>query len=149
MPLYCKALAVRGNQSGPSERQLAAELGISHVALIKARNIGRCGQSKDVDVLRRELAENTNAALQRPKPGHKPARSARTAHHSRYEAARAREMELRGAVLAGELVPRARATAALFELGRRQRDHWLQWPARVAAQWRPSLGPRRTRSSRC
>jgi hypothetical protein len=41
---------------------------------------------------------------------------------ARYEAARAREMELKAAVLAGELVPRAKAAAAFFEAGRRVRE---------------------------
>lgn len=40
----------------------------------------------------------------------------------------------------GELVDRARATADVFDLARRERDSWIGWPARVAANMAAELG---------
>ncbi len=40
----------------------------------------------------------------------------------------------------GEVVDRARATAMVFDLARRERDAWLNWPPRVAADIAAELG---------
>ena len=42
--------------------------------------------------------------------------------------------------LKGELIDRARATAQVFTLARQERDAWVQWPARVAADLAAALG---------
>lgn len=46
----------------------------------------------------------------------------------------------------GELVDRARASAMVFDLARRERDAWIGWPARVASNMAAELGtdPHRT-----
>jgi hypothetical protein len=49
------------------------------------------------------------------------------------EVIKAQERRLRLGRLKGELVDRARATTTVFMLSRRERDAWVQWPARVAA----------------
>lgn len=54
---------------------------------------------------------------------------ARTAN----EVIKAQERSVRLAKIKGELVDRARAVATVFGLARRERDAWVQWPARVAA----------------
>jgi hypothetical protein len=54
---------------------------------------------------------------------------ARTAN----EVIKAQERGVRLAKIKGELVDRARAIATVFGLARRERDAWVQWPARVAA----------------
>jgi hypothetical protein len=54
---------------------------------------------------------------------------ARTAN----EVIKAQERGVRLARIKGELVDRARAVATIFSLARRERDAWVQWPARVAA----------------
>jgi hypothetical protein len=54
---------------------------------------------------------------------------ARTAN----EVIKAQERRLRLGKLKGELVERAKATTTVFTLARRERDAWVQWPARVAA----------------
>jgi hypothetical protein len=132
-PASLNALAVNPPGRGPSEAWLAARLGMTRQGLRKARATGRCSQSKEVEVLRRELAENTNPALRRPKPGHKPAASPLAAHRARFEAARAREKELKVKMLEGSLVDRQRAAALFYEAGKRARESWEQWPSRVAA----------------
>jgi hypothetical protein len=119
---------------------LAARLGMTRQGLRKARATGRCSQSKDIEVLRRELAENTNPALRRPKPGHKPAALPLAAHRARFEAARAREKELRVKMLEGSLVDRQKAASLFYEVGKRIREAWEQWPARVAAVIAAELG---------
>ncbi|WP_028714378.1 hypothetical protein [Paracoccus sp. J55] len=42
--------------------------------------------------------------------------------------------------LKGELVDRARSTSLVFDLARRERDAWLNWPPRVAANMAAELG---------
>lgn len=54
---------------------------------------------------------------------------ARTAN----EVIKAQERSVRLAKIKGELVDRARAVTAVFALARRERDAWVQWPARAAA----------------
>jgi hypothetical protein len=54
---------------------------------------------------------------------------ARTAN----EVIKAQERSVRLAKIKGELVDRARAITTVFGLARRERDAWVQWPARVAA----------------
>ena len=61
---------------------------------------------------------------------------ARTAN----EVLKAQERKLRLARLKGELIDRARATAQVFTLARQERDAWVQWPARVAADLAAELG---------
>lgn len=40
----------------------------------------------------------------------------------------------------GEVVDRSRATAMVFDLARKERDAWIGWPARVAANMAAELG---------
>jgi hypothetical protein len=54
---------------------------------------------------------------------------ARTAN----EVIKAQERRIRLGKLKGELVDRARAISTVFALARRERDAWVQWPARAAA----------------
>lgn len=54
---------------------------------------------------------------------------ARTAN----EVIKAQERSVRLAKIKGELVDRARAVTTVFALARRERDAWVQWPARAAA----------------
>lgn len=61
---------------------------------------------------------------------------ARTAN----EVLKAQERKLRLQRLKGELIDRARATAQVFTLARQERDAWVQWPARVAADLAAALG---------
>lgn len=54
---------------------------------------------------------------------------ARTAN----EIMKAQERKLKLDKMRGELVDRAKATALIFNLGRQERDAWMNWPVRVAA----------------
>jgi hypothetical protein len=137
-----KALIVARPDGSVSDRELARELGMSHTGLQKARRDGRCSDSRDVDVLRRELAANTDPRMQRTKPHarHKTATGDLTAHRARYELARAKEKELKLRRMEGELVDRAKAASLYFEMGKRTREMWEQWPSRVAAMLAAELG---------
>ena len=55
---------------------------------------------------------------------------ARTAH----EIAKAQKARLQVDRLKEEVVDRARASALVFKLARQERDAWITWPARIAAQ---------------
>ncbi len=61
---------------------------------------------------------------------------ARTAH----EIAKAQRARIQVQRLREEVVDRARATTEVFRLARRERDAWVNWPARVAALMAAELG---------
>lgn len=56
------------------------------------------------------------------------------------EVLKAQTARVRLQKMKGELVDRARATAMVFDLARRERDAWLNWPPRVAALMAAELG---------
>lgn len=56
------------------------------------------------------------------------------------EVLKAQTAKVKLAKMKGELVDRARATSMVFDLARRERDAWLHWPARVAANMAADLG---------
>ena len=56
------------------------------------------------------------------------------------EVLKAQTAKVKLARMKGELVDRARATATVFDLARRERDAWQGWPARVAATMAADLG---------
>ena len=56
------------------------------------------------------------------------------------EVLRAQTAKLRLQKLAGDLVDRTKATGLVFELARRERDSWMNWPPRVAANMAAELG---------
>jgi hypothetical protein len=60
---------------------------------------------------------------------------ARTAH----EVLKAQERRMRMQKQRGELIDRARAVDLVFRLARQERDAWLGWPARIAAQMAAEL----------
>ena len=61
---------------------------------------------------------------------------ARTAH----EIAKAQRARIEVQRLREEVVDRAQATSEVFRLARRERDAWVNWPARVAALMAAELG---------
>ena len=61
---------------------------------------------------------------------------ARTAH----EIAKAQRARIEVQRLREEVVDRAHATSEVFRLARRERDAWVNWPARVAALMAAELG---------
>lgn len=56
------------------------------------------------------------------------------------EVIKAQTAKVRLGKMKGELVDRARATAMVFDLARRERDAWIGWPPRVAATMAAELG---------
>ena len=56
------------------------------------------------------------------------------------EVLKAQERRLRLQKMKGEHVDRSRATALVFRLARQERDAWVIWPARVAAQMAVQMG---------
>ncbi len=61
---------------------------------------------------------------------------ARTAH----EIAKAQRARIQVQRLREEVIDRAHATSEVFRLARRERDAWVNWPARVAAPMAADLG---------
>lgn len=56
------------------------------------------------------------------------------------EVLKAQTAKVRLQKMKGELVDRARASAMVYDLARRERDAWLNWPARVAANMAAEIG---------
>lgn len=56
------------------------------------------------------------------------------------EVIKAQTAKVKLAKMKGELVDRARTTALVFDLARRERDAWQNWPPRVAANMAAELG---------
>ena len=56
------------------------------------------------------------------------------------EVLKAQTAKVRLQKLKGELVDRGRATMLVFDLARRERDAWMNWPPRVAANMAADLG---------
>jgi len=53
---------------------------------------------------------------------------------------KAQTAKVKLAKMKGELVDREKATAMVFDLARRERDAWQNWPPRVAADMAAELG---------
>jgi hypothetical protein len=56
------------------------------------------------------------------------------------EVLKAQTAKVRLQKMKGELVDRVKATAMVFDLARRERDAWMNWPPRVAADMAAELG---------
>ncbi len=56
------------------------------------------------------------------------------------EVLKAQTAKVRLQKMKGELVDRVRASAMVYDLARRERDAWLNWPARVAANMAAEIG---------
>ena len=154
---------------GISLREYARRRGVSHVAVMKAIKVGRITPEPDgsldpakvdaqwdahTDPARApeeqteepEQADETPAAdtpaepqptATEPAPqGAATFSQARTAH----EIAKAQRARIEVQRLREEVVDRAQATSEVFRLARRERDAWVNWPARVAALMAAELG---------
>ena len=154
---------------GVSEREYARHAGISRGAVQKARSSGRLVLYEDgsIDAAASDLrrAQETDPAKQRGRHAMAaravPQEAAEAVNMSQPELAlptssagaitylqarttnevlKAQERRLRLQKLKGELVDRARAVDLVFRLARQERDAWLGWPARIAAQVAADLG---------
>ena len=145
---------------GVSLREYARRRGVSHVAVMKAIKIGRITQEPDgsLDPAKADAQwdANTDPARtpERSEPAAEPPHEertpapepatqggasftqARTAH----EIAKAQRARIQVQRLREEVVDRGHATAEVFRLARRERDAWVNWPARVAALMAAELG---------
>ena len=89
----------------------------------------------------RAVAETLQEAGAEPEPG-----EAGTGEVSFLRARMANEVlkaqtaKVRLQKMKGDLVDRSRATGMVFDLARRERDAWLGWPPRVAANMAAELG---------
>jgi hypothetical protein len=151
---------------GLSEREYARRVGVSRGCVQKARSSGRLVLCEDgsIDAAASDLrrAQATDPAKQRGRHATAarlvgweaagatqpelalPASSAGAITYLRArttnEVLKAQERRLRLQQLTSELVDRARAVDLVFRLARQERDAWLGWPARIAAQMAADLG---------
>ena len=148
-----------------SIRAYARHRGVSDTAVRKAIEAGRITPNADGTINAAQAdaqwSKNTDAAQQRgkhkpfsneaiagiretlgesagafePKGGGTTLLQAKTAN----EVLKAQTNRVRLARLKGELVNRDQAVAHVFKMARAERDAWLNWPARVAAQMAADL----------
>ena len=149
---------------GVSLREYARRRGVSHVAVMKAIRAGRLTPEPDGTLdpakadaqwdARTDPARAPEGVVAEEKPPTEPPREerppateptpqgtatftqARTAH----EISKAQRARIQVQRLREEVVDRAQATAEVFRLARRERDAWVNWPARVAALMAAELG---------
>ena len=118
-------------QRGPHAKELGARMAATTRAATKA--VPRAAI--------RAVAETLQEAGAEPEPG-----EAGTGEMSFLRARMANEVlkaqtaKVRLQKMKGDLVDRARATGMVFDLARRERDAWLGWPPRVAANMAAELG---------
>ena len=151
---------------GLSIRAYARHRGVSHVAVKKAIDSGRITPESDgtIEPNRADLewAQNT-VSTRKPTPA-KTAPAAVESPRARVmepaepaapvlstggtsllqartvnEVVKAQTNKVRLAQLKGDLVDRSQAIAHVFRLARTERDAWLNWPARIAAQMAAKL----------
>ncbi|SRR5579885_970514 len=136
---------------GLSRRAYARHRGVAETAVRKAIASGRIPLEPDgtIDPAKADAAwaARTDPAQRRPRaaraqapPINDEVANAAPGGATNYarvrtvgEALKAEERRIKLDVLKGKLVDRARAIATVFGLARRERDAWVQWPARVAA----------------
>jgi hypothetical protein len=128
---------------GMSEREYAADSGLSRGAVQKAKQAGRMvlfadgsinatasdarrAETTDPDQQRRSVGGDTGLSSPADSTSYLKARTALTVYQ-------AQERQLAIQKKKGMLVDRARAEALVFRLARQERDVWVTWPARVAA----------------
>ncbi len=144
---------------GISRRAYAKQRGVSEKAVRKAISSGRIttlpdgtidpAQQRGVQAAKKAVPVAALAAVREalheagadPMPGETGGGEvsmmrARLAN----EVLKAQAAKIRLAKLKGELVDRAQATALVFDLARRERDAWISWPPRVAANMAADLG---------
>ena len=148
---------------GVSLREYARRRGVSHVAVMKAIRAGRLTPELDgtLDPVKADAQWDANTDPARspegtspePPPAEPPREErapapepvtpgaasftqARTAH----EIAKAQRARIQVQRLREEVVDRAQATAEVFRLARRERDAWVNWPARAAALMAAEFG---------
>ena len=144
---------------GMSRRAYATHRGCSDTAVRKAIKDGRISIEPDgsIDPVKADAAwaDNTDASQQRKEtpeprdiPSSAPAASSDVGFGENITIAKVQVAEklaktqmvrLRVAKMKGELVDRRKAEASVFDLARRERDAWINWPARVAANMAADL----------
>ena len=125
-----KADAQWDDQTDPARRPEAPE--------DERAGTGQTPAASDSDKLGDEVAQVRSPAAAEPAAQGTGASftQARTAH----EIAKAQRARIEVQRLREEVVDRGHATAEVFRLARRERDAWVNWPARVAALMAAELG---------
>lgn len=155
---------------GLSVREYARRRGVSHVAVLKAVRAGRIPQEADgtIDQAKADAAWEAQTDPAKRPVAKKPVASAKpapapapppevapvvaaghggavagtnfTQARTMHEIAKAQRARIQVQRLKDEMVDRAGAVALVFKLARQERDSWITWPARVAAQMAAEAG---------
>ena len=140
-------------RQGMSESEYARHIGVSQPAVNQAKRAGRVVMfpdgSIDPEASDKRYFEETDLAQSergRMSPG--PRGSAGANHAAQYMRAKTLQHAVQAQIgreklaqMRGEVISRAEAQDIVFGLARAERDAWLTWPTRVAAQIAAELGP--------
>jgi hypothetical protein len=126
-----KADAQWAAQTDPSQQRKRAPASGETAGAKTARPEGKAVPRAAIDAVQETLRESGEGD-----PGGSMFLRARTAN----EVLKAQTARERLRKFKGELVDRARTIATVYALARRERDAWVQWPARVAALMAAELG---------
>jgi hypothetical protein len=126
-----KADAQWAAQTDPSRQRKQAQALAETAAAKVARPEGKAVPRAAIDAVQETLRESGEGDS-----GGSMFLRARTAN----EVLKAQTARVRLGKMKGDLVDRAKAIATVYALARRERDAWVQWPARVAALMAAELG---------
>lgn len=118
-------------QRGPNAQRLATQTAAGTARAAATKPVPRAA----IDAVNATLGE-TGAEAAGGSGGEVSFLRARMAN----EVLKAQTARVRLEKMKGELVDRAKATTTVFDLARRERDAWLNWPPRVAANMAAELG---------
>lgn len=127
-----RANAAWARQTDPAKVRGAAEAALAAETRAGTKPVPRAAIDSVTETLREANADPTPEAP----GGDMSFLRARMAN----EVIKAQTAKVKLQKLKGELVDRAKAMAQVFELARRERDAWVQWPPRVAANMAAELG---------
>ena len=128
---------------GMSQRAYARHRGLSEAAVRKAIKAGRISAMPDgtIDQVTadRQWEGNTN-----PRMGSEGAASQSTSGsllqaRAVHEVVKVQTSKVRLSKLRGDLIDRNQVVSQVFRLARTERDAWLNWPTRVAAELSATL----------
>lgn len=144
----------RQPRAGMTEAEYAQHLGVSQPAVNQAKRDGRVVMHPDGSIDQASSDERYFAGTDldqsergrlSPGPGKVGPRANHAAQYMRAKTLQHMVMAQMGreklARMRGEVISRAEAQAIVFGMARAERDAWLTWPTRVAAQIAAELGP--------
>lgn len=128
---------------GLSQRAYARHRNISEAAVRKAVKSGRISAMSDGTIdpasADRQWEGNTNPKMGSESPASQSTSGSLLQARAVHEVVKVQTSKIRLSKLKGDLIDRNQVISQVFKLARTERDAWLNWPVRVAAEMASSL----------